>query len=65
MKEIEFKMSLEEANLILEGLGKLAFERVFDLIGKLQEQAKTQLQTEENGDNNRMRKENETFVKPA
>ena len=46
MKEIKFNINLEEANLILEGLGKLPFERVFNIVNKLQAQASSQLQEE-------------------
>jgi hypothetical protein len=44
MKELQLLVTLEEANIILEGLGKLPFERVFNVVNKLQEQAKNQLQ---------------------
>lgn len=43
MKEIELKITLEEANLILEGLGNMPFKSVFNLIGKIQQQAAAQL----------------------
>lgn len=47
MKELTFKLTIEEANLILEGLGTLPFKTVFALIGKIQQQAAEQLN--ENG----------------
>ncbi len=40
---IDFKLSLDEANLILKALGKLPFEQVYELIGKLNRQANSQL----------------------
>lgn len=43
-KEINFTVTVDEANLILEGVGVLPFARVYQLVGKLQEQAKRQLQ---------------------
>jgi hypothetical protein len=46
MKEINFTVTIDEANLILEGVGLLPFARVYQLVGKLQEQARRQL----NGD---------------
>lgn len=42
--EISLAVSIDEANLILEGLGQLAFARVFALIGKIQRQARAQLE---------------------
>lgn len=44
MKELGFTVSLDEANLILEGLGNLPFAKVYALVEKLQLQAKDQLQ---------------------
>jgi hypothetical protein len=43
MKEISLEMTIDEANLILEALGQLPFIKVYQLIGKLQEQARRQL----------------------
>jgi hypothetical protein len=43
MKDLQLTLSTEEINLILEGLGNLPFIRVYQLIGKLQEQAGQQL----------------------
>ena len=43
MQEIELKLTIEEANLILEGLGSMPFRQVFALIGKIQNQAAQQL----------------------
>jgi hypothetical protein len=44
MPQLHFQMSLEEANLVFKALGELPFKDVFELIGKLNEQANTQLQ---------------------
>lgn len=43
MKEINLRLSVDEANLILEGLGLLAFARVYALVAKVQEQARQEL----------------------
>ncbi|MCB9304643.1 MAG: hypothetical protein H6566_28750 [Lewinellaceae bacterium] len=43
MQEITLKLSIEEANLILEALGNLPFKRVYPLIGKIQQQASVQV----------------------
>jgi hypothetical protein len=44
-QDLTLKLSLEEVNLVLEGLGNLPFARVFGLIGRIQEQASAQLTT--------------------
>jgi hypothetical protein len=59
MKDIQLNVTIEEANLILEALGNLPFARVYTLIGKIQEQAGTQLaakngQVEQNGVDNQI-----------
>jgi len=41
--KISFELTLDEANLILKALGKMPFEQVFELIGKLNQQANKQL----------------------
>ena len=43
MNEVELKVTVDEANLILEGLGNLPFAKVFALVAKVQEQATQQL----------------------
>ncbi|HUT46934.1 MAG TPA: hypothetical protein VMX36_11660 [Sedimentisphaerales bacterium] len=43
MKEINFKVTVDEANLILEGLGYIPFAKVYALVAKIQEQAQQQL----------------------
>ncbi|GAB1819467.1 hypothetical protein [Herbidospora sp. RD11066] len=42
-KEIPLSLTLAEVNLILEALGDLPYVRVFELIGRLHEQASTVL----------------------
>lgn len=44
---LEFKLSLEEANLIVQALGKLPYEVSASLISNISEQAKPQLQAKE------------------
>ena len=46
MKEIQLSVTIDEANLILEALGNLPFTKVYELIGKIQEQASEQLAAE-------------------
>ncbi|MCU0438915.1 MAG: hypothetical protein MUC49_13530 [Raineya sp.] len=41
--QVVFQLTLEEANLIFKALGKLPFEQVYELIGKLNQQANEQL----------------------
>ncbi len=43
MQDINLKLSVDETNLILEGVSQLAFARVYALIAKMQEQAAEQL----------------------
>ena len=47
MSEINLQVTIDEANVILEGLGQLPFARVFALVAKLQEQAAQQLKQDE------------------
>lgn len=41
---IKLELELDDINLILEALGALPFARVYGLIGRIQEQARNQLQ---------------------
>jgi len=41
---IHLDLSIDEVNLILEGLGELPFRRVFQLIGRIQGAARSQIQ---------------------
>lgn len=43
MQPLTLDVSVDQANLILEGLGKLPFAQVYELIAQLQKQARTQL----------------------
>ena len=43
MQEITLKITVDEANLLLEALGDMPFKRVYPLIGKIQSQAAEQL----------------------
>jgi hypothetical protein len=43
MREINFTVTMDEANMILEGIGLLPFAKVYQLVSKLQEQARRQL----------------------
>lgn len=43
MREIKLDVSVDEANMILEALGQLPFVKVYGLIGKIQEQARQQI----------------------
>jgi len=46
MNDIKMSVTVEEANLILEGLGQLPFARVYALVAKLQEQARGQIEAQ-------------------
>ena len=46
-EEVHLKLTVEEINTILEGLGNLPFIKVYNIIGKIQEQANKQ--THQNG----------------
>ena len=43
MKEITLTLTVDEANQILDSLGKEPFNKVFQLINKIQQQASPQL----------------------
>ncbi len=43
MNEVELRVTVDEANLILEGLGLLPFAKVYALVAKIQKQASQQL----------------------
>ena len=43
MKQIKLDLTVDEANLIMEGLGNLPFVKVHELIGKIHEQASAQV----------------------
>jgi hypothetical protein len=43
MKTVTFTMTIDEANVIFKALGKMPFDQVYTLIGKMNEQANQQL----------------------
>jgi len=43
MKKLKLDLTIDEVNLILKALGNLPFSEVFELIGKINEQASEQL----------------------
>lgn len=45
---IQLTLSLEEVNKILEALGSQRYVEVYQLIGKIQQQASSQIQENEN-----------------
>ena len=54
MKEINFTVTIDEANLILKGIGLLPFAEVYQLVAKLQQQAGQQIDREASvGDSSR------------
>ena len=42
-QDIQLTLTADEINIILEGLGNLPFVKVYNIIGKIQEQANGQL----------------------
>ncbi|WP_299459118.1 hypothetical protein [uncultured Microscilla sp.] len=42
-QEIQLNISVEEANVLLEALGEMPFKKVFGLVGKIQQQASSQI----------------------
>jgi hypothetical protein len=42
-EDIALRLTPEEINLLLEGIGNLPFVRVYNLVGKIQAQASAQL----------------------
>ncbi len=43
MKEIHLKLTVDEINVIFEALGEQPFSKVFELIGKINDQANGQI----------------------
>ncbi|AGP37777.1 hypothetical protein SCE1572_26860 [Sorangium cellulosum So0157-2] len=43
MRELHLSVTVDEVNLILEGVGLLPFARVYALVAKVQQQASQQL----------------------
>ena len=48
MKEVQLQSTIEEVNVILEGLGNLPFIKVYHLIEKIQGQAARQMSDSDN-----------------
>ena len=46
MQEITLKLSIDDVNVVLEGLGNLPFARVYAIVGRVQEQAAHQLRAD-------------------
>lgn len=44
-KEIQFNLTIDEANLVLTAAARMPYEQVFQLIEKLKSQAQQQLET--------------------
>ena len=45
MPDLQLRLSIDELNLILEGVGNLPFAKVYALVAKIQAQAAEQIQT--------------------
>ncbi len=45
-KELQIVLTFEEVNLVLKALGNLPFKDVFDIIGKIHDQANEQMQAD-------------------
>jgi len=43
MKTITLTLTIDEANLVLDGIGRLPFAKVYTLVNKIQGQAKAQM----------------------
>lgn len=43
MEELKLNLTIDEANLILDALGRLPFAQVYSLVAKIQEQARQQI----------------------
>ncbi len=51
MQTIKLELTVEEVNQILEGLGEMPFNKVFQLIQKIQQQAAVQLNGQNEDEN--------------
>ena len=47
MQEIKLSLTIENLNLLLEGLGNLSYARVYQLVAMIQQQASEQIQAAE------------------
>ena len=52
MDELTLKLSVEEVKIIFSALATRPFQEVYELIGKINEQANQQMNSKENGDRN-------------
>ena len=43
MKEIKLELTIDEINVILEALGQMPFQQVYNIIHKIHQQANSQL----------------------
>lgn len=50
VRELHLSVTVDEVNLILEGVGQLPFAKVYALVAKLQQQASQQLGGEPAGE---------------
>lgn len=50
MNELTLKLTVEEVNTVLTGLGNMPYSQVFQLINKIQEQAASQMEPESEND---------------
>ena len=49
MQELNFKLTIDDANTILKALGQMPFAQVYTLIEKINQQANSQLNHGQNG----------------
>ncbi|MEL6538019.1 MAG: hypothetical protein AAFQ98_21555 [Bacteroidota bacterium] len=47
MQELTLKLTVDQTNVVLEALGNMPFQKVYQIIQTIQEQASHQLQGEE------------------
>ncbi|MFT7265140.1 MAG: hypothetical protein ACI9A2_003224 [Halioglobus sp.] len=47
MQKITLNLTIEDANLVLEGLGSLPYAKVFNAVGTIQQQAQAQIKSAE------------------
>jgi hypothetical protein len=45
MQEIKLSLTVEDANLVLEGLGSLPYGKVFNAVATIQQQAQAQMKS--------------------
>ena len=55
MKDVQLTLTLEEVNKVLEALGQLPFAKVHQLVGKIYEEAKSQLEEKETREDNNIK----------